>query len=220
MTFFTGAGISQASGLPLFTVPDGKRNTSIKQRFSAQDIHRARPLLLNHYNQRTREMANASPSDAHYLITSLMEYYRVQVVTQNIDDLHERSGLHEVLHLHGQLTWHRTDDNCCHKINTTADIISNARCPHGSRWRHDIVLYDEPVQRYHDARRIFATTDILIVVGCSLQTSTAQHLVEQVHERCPIYFINPFPQFVPQRAQLIKQPAYQGIWTALNDFLM
>lgn len=142
----------------------------------------------------------------------------MKVITQNIDDLHEKGGAKEVIHMHSRLTSQRTDANCCHRHYSQQDIGATQTCKHGYDWRYDVVLYDEPIQQFEEARRALVITDILMVVGCSMQTNTAELLMRQAHDFCPTYFINPFPYTIPKRVYLVKQPAYQGIWTALNDF--
>jgi NAD-dependent deacetylase len=218
LTFITGAGISHESGLPLFNGTTNKTKNSSLHAFSTEDLSECRKRVLSHYSERLKHVNKTLPSDAHQLIKALEEHYKVSVITQNIDDLHEKAGSADVIHMHGRLTSQRTDANCCHRDCSEQHIDTSKTCPHGSLWRYDVVLYDESIQQYETARRVLAITDILMIVGCSMQTNTAELLQSQVHDLCPIYFINPFPQKIPKRVCLVKQPAYQGIWTALNDF--
>lgn len=214
LTFLTGAGISLESGFPLYTRPAYAGES--RQGYTKQDLSEKRGKLLEYYNALSQKVSKALPSDAHYLISALEAHYHVNVITQNIDNLHERAGSTRVLHLHGQIDNQLTELGCCHSRLTHECIDNQSKCEHGSHWRHDIVLYGEPIKQYTIARRILALTDVLVVIGCSMRTNTVNTLIEQVHAACPIYFINPCPALIPNRSILIRMPAYQGLWLFLN----
>lgn len=214
LTFLTGAGISLESGLPLYTHPC---DTSVsRQGYSKNDFRDKRGKLIEYYNSLSQKVSKVLPSDAHQLISALEAHYHVNVITQNIDNLHERAGSRRVIHLHGQLDNQRTELECCHSRFTHECIDSDSQCEHGSHWRHDIVLYGEPIKQYTNARRILALTDVLVVIGCSMRTNTVNKLIGQVHSACPTYFINPYPSYVPERTIPIKMRAYQGLWFFLS----
>lgn len=217
LTFRTGAGISLESGLPLYTNPAETKVHESRFGYKLQDMQDNRERPIEYYNLIANKVSHATPSDAHCFIASLEAHYNVSVITQNIDDLHERAGSNKVVHLHGQINYQHTEQHCCRREKTYERIAYNNKCKHGSRWRHSIVLYDDPVQGVKAARRICALTDVLIVIGCSMQTNTANLLVKQVHEACPVYFVNPHPSVIPERSKEIKAPAYQGIWTVLSE---
>lgn len=216
LTFITGAGISHAAGLPLYTSSESSQQEKILSGFSAQDLVTNRTEVIYYYNERAKAISLAEATDAHHLITSLNAFYNIHVITQNIDNLHELAKTENVIHIHGHIGEQLTDAKCCQREITYAPILADEHCKHGSKWRHGIVLYGEPVQQFDLARRILAITDVLIVIGCSMQTNSAMNLVKQVHEYCPVYFINPAPENAPKGAIVITQEAYSGIWTALQ----
>lgn len=214
MVFITGAGISRSSGLPIYT--SGKE-ASAQTTIAGLGSDDCPITVFECLNARLLQVQQATPSDAHYLIAELQNYYNVQVITQNIDDLHERAGVQSVIHVHGRVGKYRTAAHCCHIGGNEVVMAAGKKCEHGSHWRHDVVLYGEPLHFFEEARRSLSLADILIVVGCSMLTNTGRNLVKLVGEYCPVYFINPYPHIVPDGVNVIQQPAYSGIWTALND---
>ena len=214
MVFITGAGISHSSGLPLYTYAEV---TSAQPEVVGLGRDDCPSTVFECLNARLKQVQQATPSDAHYLIAELQNYYNVQVITQNVDDLHERAGANNVTHVHGRLGTYRTTGKCCYLEGDKVAMRAGKKCEHGSYWRHDVILYGEPVERFEEARRFLALADILIVVGCSMLTNTGPNLVKLVGEYCPVYFINPHPHIIPDGVNVIRQTAYAGIWTALSD---
>lgn len=190
---FTGAGVSADSGLSTFRDADGLwANYRIEDVCTPEALAHNRPLVIDFYNKRRRETMAAQPNAAHLAIAGLERSFDVQVVTQNVDDLHERAGSTCVTHLHGELM----------KLRSSADpdlIVPavgweqplNAEAPDGSLLRPHIVFFGEAVPEFDRATRIAATADILIVVGTSLAVYPAASLVHYVRREVPIYLVDP-----------------------------
>ena len=190
---FTGAGVSADSGLSTFRDADGLwANYRIEDVCTPEALARNRPLVIEFYNMRRRETMNARPNAAHEAIARLERCFDVEVVTQNVDDLHERAGSSHVTHLHGELMKLRSTRN--------PDLIVpikgweqplNAVGPDGALLRPHIVFFGEPVPEFDRAARIAATADMLIVVGTSLAVYPAASLVRYVRPDVPVYLVDP-----------------------------
>ena len=167
---FSGAGVSADSGIPTYRSADGLwANYRIEDVCTPEALARDRETVIRFYNERRREMMSKEPNAGHYAIAGLERHFDVEVVTQNIDNLHERAGSTQVTHLHGELTKLRSSAN--------PDLIvaldgweqrPDACAPDGSPLRPHIVFFGEAVPMFDAAARIVASADILIVVGTSL----------------------------------------------------
>lgn len=190
---FTGAGVSADSGLSTFRDADGLwANYRIEDVCTPEALARNRPLVIEFYNKRRRETMAARPNPAHLAIARLEEDFDVEVITQNVDNLHERAGSTRVTHLHGELMKLRSSRN--------PDLIVpiegweqplDATALDGALLRPHIVFFGEAVPQFDPAARIAATADILIVVGTSLAVYPAASLVHYVRPEVPIYLIDP-----------------------------
>lgn len=190
---FTGAGVSADSGLSTFRDADGLwANYRIEDVCTPEALARNRPLVIEFYNKRRRETMAAQPNPAHLAIACLEEDFDVEVITQNVDNLHERAGSTRVTHLHGELMKLRSSRN--------PDLIVpiegweqplDATAPDGALLRPHIVFFGEAVPQFDPAARIAATADILIVVGTSLAVYPAASLVHYARPEVPIYLIDP-----------------------------
>ncbi|MCQ2345970.1 MAG: NAD-dependent deacylase [Paludibacteraceae bacterium] len=214
---FTGAGISAESGLGTFRDADG-----LWEKYRVEDIctHEAwlrNPrLCVDFYNARRRDTLNAKPNEAHLAITRLQQAFPdTRIITQNIDDLHERAGSHAITHLHGEITKLRSD------INETATVSLDGweqhygdRHPDGSLLRPYIVFFGEGVPYFSEACDIASQADILLVIGTSLNVYPAASLLHYAPLNAPIYFVDPgLPEFGPYRDRLqhVRKPATQGV---------
>lgn len=191
---FTGAGISAESGLSTFRDSDG-----LWEKYSVEEIctheawERNPQLLVDFYNARRRDTMKAQPNAAHLAIAKLQkDLPNTQVITQNVDDLHERAGSTDVLHLHGEITKLRSS------INETATVPLEGweqhygdKHPDGSLLRPYIVFFGEGVPYFTEACRIAATADIMIVVGTSLNVYPAASLLQYAPDSAEIYLIDP-----------------------------
>lgn len=190
---FSGAGISVESGIPAFRTEDGMwNNYRIEDVASIDGWRRNRQLVLDFYNKRHRELETVEPNKAHKILANLEKDFEIQVITQNVDDLHERAGSTNVLHLHGELTKMRSfNSNEVYDWPYDINIETNSVAPDGSPLRPHIVWFGEDVPNMNKAYSIAETADIFVVIGTSLQVYPAANLIEYVSTDVPIYFINP-----------------------------
>lgn len=179
ITFFTGSGISAESGIQTFRGNGGRwNNYNVSEICSKNALKNNIEKVLGFYNERRFEILSAKPNDAHYYIKNLEDLFDVSVVTQNVDDLHERAGSKNVIHLHGEIMKSQSKAN--HKIThrCLTDINIGDKCPiTNSQLRPHIVLFGEHINNYYEARRILRESHIIVVIGTSLQVQPAAGLV-------------------------------------------
>ena len=190
---FTGAGVSADSGLATFRDADGLwAEYRIEDVCTPEALARDRATVIEFYNRRRRELLAARPNEAHRAIASLERCFEVEVVTQNVDDLHERAGSTHVLHLHGELMKLRSSqrDDLIVPIDGWEQPL-DARAADGSLLRPHIVFFGEAVPEFERAARIAATADVLIVVGTSLAVYPAASLVRCIRPEVPIWVVDP-----------------------------
>lgn len=179
LTVLTGAGISAESGIPTFRASDGLwENHRIEDVATPEAWARNPVLVLDFYNQRRRTARNAQPNDGHLILAELETYFDVTVVTQNVDDLHERAGSTQVLHLHGSLFEARSsiDETLIYPVEGT-ELNIGERCAKGSQLRPNIVWFGEAVPMMDVAIQHASACDIFLVVGTSLQVYPAAGLI-------------------------------------------
>ncbi len=181
----SGAGISAESGLPTFRDSNGLWNNFSVQEVATPQGWKANPeLVLAFYNERRLSASKAAPNAAHAAIAALEDAYEVVVITQNVDDLHERAGSRTVIHLHGQLAWVRGTSATPRRYRIDAAPISLGQlCEDGTQLRPDIVWFGEDVQHMDEARRHVASAARVLVVGTSLSVFPAASLVKAARGR-------------------------------------
>lgn len=187
----TGAGISAESGLKTFRDSDGLwMGYNIEDVATPRAFRKNPQLVLDFYNMRRKDVAAAQPNTAHTGIAALEKKYDVSIVTQNIDDLHERAGSSKVLHLHGEIFKMRSavDEELVTEIR--GDISLGDLAEDGSQLRPHIVWFEEPVPLIPMAASIMSNADIFILVGTSLQVYPAAGLIDYVQEDVPKYIID------------------------------
>lgn len=187
----TGAGISAESGLKTFRDSDGLwMGYNIEDVATPRAFRKNPQLVLDFYNMRRKDVAAAQPNAAHKGIASLEKKYDVSIITQNIDDLHERAGSSKVLHLHGEIFKMRSavDEELVTEIR--GDISLGDLAEDGSQLRPHIVWFEEPVPLIPMAASIMSNADIFILVGTSLQVYPAAGLIDYVQEDVPKYIID------------------------------
>ena len=190
----TGAGISAESGIKTFRDAGGLwEGHSIEEVATPQGFERNPELVLDFYNQRRKQLLEVYPNKAHELLHSLEDNYDVQIITQNVDDLHERAGSKNVLHLHGELRKVRSTANENLVYDWDGDLKLGDLCKQNSQLRPHIVWFGEAVPNLTRAEEITQTADILIIIGTSMQVYPAANLIYAVKENTPIYFIDPKP---------------------------
>ena len=193
LVFFTGAGISAESGLRTFRDSDGLwEEYKIEDVATPEAFARDPGLVLHFYNQRREQVLNARPNAAHRTIAELEEQFDVHVVTQNIDDLHERAGSSHVVHLHGEIRKARStkDPRSVTEINGPTLLLGD-RCSLGSQLRPHIVWFGEEVPMLDKAAEIIEQADVLVVVGSSLQVYPAASLIHCTSTACAIHVVDP-----------------------------
>ncbi|MBP5477054.1 MAG: NAD-dependent deacylase [Paludibacteraceae bacterium] len=221
---FTGAGISAESGLSTFRDSDG-----LWEKYRVEDIctheawERNPQLLVDFYNARRRDTMNAQPNAAHIAIARLQQSIpSTRIITQNVDDLHERAGAKNVVHLHGEITKLRSS------INETATVQLKGweqhygdRHPDGSLLRPYIVFFGEGVPYFTEACEIASTADIMIVVGTSLNVYPAASLLQYAPRQAEIYLIDPGqPAFTPSsKIHHIQKKATEGVPQLVESIL-
>ena len=196
----TGAGISAESGIKTFRDAGGMwENYPVMQVASAEGFRRDPELVHEFYNARRRELVHALPNAAHKALVELERDYDVYVITQNVDDLHERAGSSHVLHLHGEL------------MKTTPAT----RGRNGDLMRPHIVFFNEPVPNIEKAVDLVRQADVFVVIGTSLVVYPAAGLIQCVRPGTPIYYIDPNPADVHGIPDLtvIREPATKGMET-------
>ena len=197
----TGAGVSAESGVSTFRDSNGLwENYKVEDVASIEGWYRDPALVLEFYNARRAQLAEVKPNAAHVAIASLEQDYDVTVVTQNVDNLHERAGSTKIIHLHGELTKVRPE-NCCndrdgYSEETVFDIGTDRinigdLAPNGAQLRPHIVWFGEAVPKIEKAIDAVEAADMLLIVGTSLQVYPAAGLYRYAKSSTPIYIIDP-----------------------------
>lgn len=190
----TGAGISAESGINTFRDADGLWEGHDVMEVASPEGFAANPeLVFDFYNQRRKQLLTVTPNKAHYNLAELENHFDVQIITQNVDDLHERAGSKNVIHLHGELLKARSiiEENVV--LDWNKDLNLGDVCSKGNQLRPHIVWFGEMVPMLEKAVEIVVKADILVIIGTSMQVYPAASLVDYVPENAPIYFIDPKP---------------------------
>ena len=190
----TGAGMSAESGLKTFRDADGLWEGHDVYEVATPEGFQANPeLVLEFYNQRRRQLLTVEPNSAHFDLATLEKDYKVSIITQNVDDLHERAGSSNVIHLHGELLKSRNVVDDLAVFDCSDDIKVGDTCPNGHQLRPHIVWFGEAVPMIEKAVEICETADILLIIGTSMQVYPAAGLMHYVPKDIPIYLIDPRP---------------------------
>ena len=190
----TGAGISAESGIKTFRDADGLwEGHDVMAVASPIGWERNKALVLDFYNKRRAELNTVSPNKGHLALVDLETKFNVQIITQNVDNLHERAGSTSVLHLHGELLKARSSKNPLLISNCNGDIKIGDLSEDNSQLRPHIVWFGEEVPMLEKAVELTAKADILIIIGTSMQVYPAANLVNYIQPNTPIYFIDPKP---------------------------
>jgi NAD-dependent deacetylase len=191
LVVLTGAGISAESGLKTFRDSDGLWEGYDIQEVATPRAWKKNPqLVLEFYNMRRRNVLDAAPNDAHKSLVALEKDFDVQIITQNIDDLHERAGSRNILHLHGEILKMRSEKNEHLVYEIRDDIQLGDKAEDGHQLRPHIVWFEEPVPLIEDAAALAATADILLIIGTSLVVYPAAGLVNFVQPSTPVVIID------------------------------
>jgi len=192
IVFLTGAGVSAESGIKTFRDANGLwEGHDIYEVASPQGFESNPELVLDFYNQRRRQLREVQPNEGHKIIAKLEESYEVIVITQNVDDLHERAGSSNVLHLHGELRKVRSTEEESIVLERFDDVNLGDFCPMGSQLRPHIVWFGEEVPLMDEAMDITQEADVFVVVGTSLEVYPAASLLHFVPKESPVFIIDP-----------------------------
>ncbi|WP_278554508.1 SIR2 family NAD-dependent protein deacylase [Elizabethkingia bruuniana] len=209
----SGAGISAESGIKTFRDSNGLwENHKIEDVASPEGFARNPELVLEFYNLRRRQLSEVQPNEAHYILAELQKFFDVHIITQNVDDLHERAGSENIIHLHGELKKARSVNDEESIIPWEGDLNLGDLDENGIQLRPHIVWFGEMVPEMENAATIASTADILLVIGTSLQVYPAASLLHYVPAGCEIFVIDPhLSQNVTNEKNFFKTSATEGM---------
>jgi len=217
----TGAGVSAESGFSTFRDSGGLwEKYDVNDVASIEGWYRNRTLVLSFYNGLREQLKGAKPNAAHLAIAELEKEYAVDVITQNVDNLHERAGSTHIVHLHGELTKVRPENGVYDSSGSEKEVIDvgyspvilGDKAPNGSQLRPHIVFFGEAVPKIEAAIDLVCKADILLIVGSSLQVYPAAGLYRYAPAGCPIYVIDPKPVPISDpRVAFIQDVASAGM---------
>lgn len=215
LVVLTGAGVSAESGLKTFRDNDGLwHNYRVEDVATPEAWWRDMDMVLDFYNQRRKGLLDAQPNAAHIAIALLQEKFDVQVITQNVDDLHERAGSNKVLHLHGELKKVRStgDPSLVYELEGW-ELKRGDLCEKGFQLRPHIVWFGEPVPLIEDAAEMCTRADLLMIVGTSLRVYPAAGLVHCAPVEAPKFYIDPKAEPVPmvKNLEIVAKKAGEGV---------
>jgi len=219
----SGAGISAESGISTFRDTDGLWENHRIEEVATYDAWLQNPeLVIKFYNERRKQLFQVSPNPAHLSLQKLEKKYNVTIVTQNIDDLHERANSTNVLHLHGKLKQLKStvDDSYIIDLDHWEHLITD-KCPNGLTLRPNIVWFGEQVPAIEKAVKIVSNADVLIIVGTSLNVYPAAGLIDYTKSNCKIYLVDPKADKLntPNNIKMIKEKAGIGIPKLVEELL-
>lgn len=219
----SGAGMSAESGISTFRDAGGLwEGHDVMEVASPEGFARNPELVQDFYNQRRRQLHQVEPNAGHKALVELEKFFEVDIVTQNVDDLHERAGSTRVLHLHGELRKVRSTGPLASVFPWKEDLTLEDRCPDGYPLRPHIVWFGEEVPLLGPAAQITARADILIIVGTSMQVYPAAGLVHYKQPGVPLYFVDPNPAVVPDQydsLEIIPNKAGAGLTTLAGNLM-
>jgi NAD-dependent deacetylase len=190
----TGAGMSAESGIKTFRDANGLWEGHDVMEVATPEGFDANPeLVLDFYNQRRKQLFEVEPNQAHFDLAELEHNYKVTIITQNVDDLHERAGSKNVIHLHGELLKVRSTIAINDIKHWATDLKIGDTCDKGYQLRPHIVWFGEDVPMIEKAVEVCETADILVIIGTSMQVYPAASLMHYVPQNTPTFFINPKP---------------------------
>lgn len=222
----TGAGISAESGIKTFRDADGLWEGHDVYEVATPEGFRKNPaLVLKFYNDRRRQLFDVKPNAGHIALVELEKQYKVTIITQNVDDLHERAGSSHVIHLHGELRKSRSSMNPNLIYECLEDIVLGDKADDGSQLRPHIVWFGEDVPMIHYAAQAVSEANIVIVIGSSMQVYPAAGLVGYAHGQAEIYYVDPKPALnhelkLRRNLTVIAEPATTGVRKVVDKMLL
>jgi NAD-dependent deacetylase len=223
LVVFTGAGVSAESGIKTFRDSDGLwEEYNIEEVATPQAWQKNQTLVLDFYNKRRKQVLNAQPNEAHLSLVKLEKKFDVQIITQNIDDLHERAGSQKVLHLHGEIRKSRStvDPSLIYPIHGP-DLHLGDTCEKGSQLRPHIVWFGELVPAMEMAYYHAEKADLFLVIGTSLAVYPAAGIIDYAPPAIPKYLIDPADVNVShvRNLKVIKEKAASGVSKLVEELL-
>jgi len=213
----TGAGVSQESGISTFRDSDGLwEGHDVQEVATPQGFARNPELVQEFYNQRRAQLKEVKPNDAHLALVKLEQKYHVSIITQNVDDLHERAGSKHIVHLHGELSKVRSTQYEALVYDWDKDLKMGDKCEKGYQLRPHIVWFGEAVPMLDKAVEITSTADLVIIIGTSMQVYPAASLVNFAPAKTQIYYVDPKPTLnhelqLASHVEIIKEKAGKGV---------
>ncbi|EPA9173340.1 TPA: NAD-dependent deacetylase [Acinetobacter baumannii] len=226
LVVFSGAGMSAESGISTFRDSNGLwENYDIQQVATPEAWERNPALVQRFYNERRKNILEAQPNEAHQYIAKLQDHYDVQVITQNIDDLHERAGSQNVLHLHGNIRLAKSSGPDAqyttqfYEVNGWKLDLEQDFCPNGYPLRPHVVWFGEAVPAYEEAIRLVQSADIFIIIGSTLSVYPVAALVHEIPHYSKAYYIDPQADHsrVPPQYKLLNMTATEGMHELFNQ---
>jgi len=226
LVVFSGAGMSAESGIRTFRDSNGLwENYDIQQVATPEAWERNPALVQRFYNEHRKNILEAQPNEAHQYIAKLQDHYDVQVITQNIDDLHERAGNQNVLHLHGNIRLAKSSGPDAqyttqfYEVNGWKLDLEQDFCPNGYPLRPHVVWFGEAVPAYEEAIRLVQSADIFIVIGSTLSVYPVAALVHEIPHYTKAYYIDPQADHsrVPPQYKLLNMTATEGMHELFNQ---
>lgn len=201
----TGAGISAESGIKTFRDADGLwEGHDIMEVASPIGWKKNPELVLDFYNKRRAQLLTVQPNTAHKILAELEQHFSLQIITQNVDDLHERAGSSNIFHLHGELLKVRSVADEAFVLDWKTDLHNGTNDPQGRQLRPHIVWFGEAVPLLDKAIEIVGTAEVLIIIGTSLQVYPAAGLMHYIQPNVPVYYIDPKPATIYDLANPLK----------------
>jgi NAD-dependent deacetylase len=225
ITVLTGAGISAESGIKTFRDAGGLwEGHDVMEVASPEGWIKNRALVIDFYNKRRAQLLEVNPNAGHLGLVELEEQYDVHIVTQNVDDLHERAGSSNIIHLHGELTKVRSLGNERLVYNWRKDLLEGDLCEEGHQLRPHIVWFGEEVPMLQKAAEVVSQSDIILVVGTSMQVYPAAGLIGVAPKFAPIIYIDPKPSLnyemeMAENLVTIAEVATTGVRKVVDELL-
>lgn len=219
----TGAGMSADSGIRTFRGADGLwEGHDVMEVASPYGFAQNPALVLDFYNQRRRQLSEVVPNPGHEVLVELEKHFKVTIITQNVDDLHERAGSSDIIHLHGELLKVRSTGDETTVIEWRKDLNIGDTCSKGYQLRPHIVWFGEEVPLLTQASQITASADILIIIGTSMQVYPAAGLLNFAKHGIPKYFVDPKPNISTsyyENLTIIENTAAKGVPTLVTHLI-
>jgi NAD-dependent deacetylase len=218
----TGAGISAQSGIKTFRGNDGLWENHRIEDVATYDAWQRNPdLVRNFYNERRKQLYNVEPNEAHRQLIRLEEQFNVNIVTQNVDDLHERAGSTKVLHLHGELKKVCSETDPSYVVSLEGwELTAQMKDPYGKPLRPFIVWFGEAVPMIEPAIKLCENADVMIIIGTSLNVYPAAGLLNYCSPSCKTYLIDPNSfEGISKNIVFIQEKATEGVRIVVEDLL-